>query len=591
MTHLLAYRGHLTLIACALLCFGCGDDEDDNGRQILDAGADADGDSGGDQDAEPADTGSDSGADTTTDGDDDADVDVGQPDVDYTVEPGALMFPARGSTSAESGRGTFAFGAATAATQIEDMNTAVDWHTWTLPEDQGGLGRGAGFIGDASRGFSRVDEDLALVVALNLDIYRFSVEWARVEPTRDSVDQSAVDHYGEVIDALVAAGVTPVVTLHHFSNPTWIHDPRDPRCEQGASDTNLCGWGPGDASAAIEELAEHARLLGATYGDRVDDWCTLNEPINYLLAGYGVGQFPPGLPLLLSGFERDFLPTVRNYLAAHAAVYDALKESDTIDADGDGVAASVGLTKGAAWWFPSRDNERSDHPEDVAAAERISFFYNVLFVKAIIDGAFDPDADGELDEDHPEWRGKLDWLGVQYYFRAGATGKNPIFPAVDVTPCIEGFDLGSCVPPADPTKYIPAMEYEYWEPGIYALLMDYHQRWPDLPMTVTESGLATNVGARRAEHVVRSLEQIWQARQDGADVRGYYHWSLTDNFEWARGYEPRFGLYTVDYDDTYDRTPTLGATVLSEIAGTRTITQGQRDEHGGLGPMTPESLD
>jgi beta-glucosidase len=106
-------------------------------------------------------------------------------------------------------------------------------------------------------------------------------------------------------------------------------------------------------------------------------------------------------------------------------------------------------------------------------------------------------------------------------------------------------------------------------------------------MIVTESGLATRVGRRRAEHVVRSLEQIQRARDEGVDVRGYYHWSLTDNFEWAEGFGPRFGLYTVDYD-SYARTPTEGATVLGEIAGARSLSSEQRAELGGLGPMTPE---
>jgi beta-glucosidase len=107
-------------------------------------------------------------------------------------------------------------------------------------------------------------------------------------------------------------------------------------------------------------------------------------------------------------------------------------------------------------------------------------------------------------------------------------------------------------------------------------------------MTVTEAGIATEVGARRAEHVVRTLEQIARARADGVDVRGYYHWSLFDNFEWAEGYEPRFGLYHVDFGGTWDREPTEGATLLTAIAGSRSLTVAQRMQYGGLGPMTPE---
>jgi beta-glucosidase len=159
---------------------------------------------------------------------------------------------------------------------------------------------------------------------------------------------------------------------------------------------------------------------------------------------------------------------------------------------------------------------------------------------------------------------------------------------VAASPCFGDYDFGACLLPEHPTWFVPAMGYEFYARGIHEVLMDFSRRWPDLPLVVTEAGLATEVGKRRAEHVVRVLEQIAAARKDGADVRGYYHWSLTDNFEWAEGFAPRFGLYRVDYT-TYERTATEGATVLGEIAGTRKITIAQRNALGGDGPMTPET--
>jgi beta-glucosidase len=131
------------------------------------------------------------------------------------------------------------------------------------------------------------------------------------------------------------------------------------------------------------------------------------------------------------------------------------------------------------------------------------------------------------------------------------------------------------------------MRYEYYAPGLYKVLADLGKRWPDLPLVVSESGIATEVGERRAENVVRALEQIDKARSEGVDVRGYYHWSLFDNFEWAEGFEPRFGLYHVDYS-TYERTPTTGADVLAEITSLRKLTEAQLSTYGGEGPMTPE---
>jgi beta-glucosidase len=161
------------------------------------------------------------------------------------------------------------------------------------------------------------------------------------------------------------------------------------------------------------------------------------------------------------------------------------------------------------------------------------------------------------------------------------------FPVVNLTPCYPPLDLGSCVPPLDLTYCVPIMGYEYDPAGLSAILEDMGQRWPGLPLYVTEAGIATDVGERRAENVVRTFEQIDRARAAGVDVRGFYHWSLYDNFEWALGFGPHFGLYSVDRT-TYARTPTLGAQVFGAIAQSRSVTTDQRTKYGGTGPLTPE---
>ncbi|MEZ4452227.1 MAG: family 1 glycosylhydrolase [Nannocystaceae bacterium] len=337
----------------------------------------------------------------------------------------------------------------------------------------------------------------------------------------------------------------------------------------------------------IAEFAEHAALLGERFGDRVDEWGTVNEPLNYLLASYGIGNFPPGKSGILGDIDGVFVAAVRSYLGGHAAAYDALKAADTIDADGDGDPAAVGFTQAVGAWVPARDNLVSDDPDDVAARDRLVRVYHYLWVDAIREGAFDPDLDGVLDEPHPEWADRLDWLGVQYYFRAGVTAEPGLMPLIEVTPCFGDFDFGACVPPLDPSYRVPAMKYEHYPQGLYEVLSDLGARWPDLPLTVTESGIATVIGRRRAEAVVRALEAIDRARGEGVDVRGYYHWSIYDNFEWAEGYTPRFGLYTVDFQG-FARTATEGATVLGEIAAARGMSAEIKAEYGGEGPMTPE---
>jgi beta-glucosidase len=500
--------------------------------------------------------------------------------------PPAIDYATIGPLVGDAGKGAFRFGAASAATQIEDMNPTTDWYVFTSPAEQGGLGKGSAPVGDAARGYSRALEDVQLAADLNLDAYRFSVEWARIEPLRDVIDEAALQHYSDQLDALIALGIRPMITIHHFSNPVWVDDPAATVCGE-LSDDNLCGFGhPVGGPLVVEELREHAALLAARFGDRVDEWATVNEPVNYLLAAYGLGLFPPGKSFLFRLLD-DFIPVVRDYLAGHAAMYAAIKANDSVDADRDGVAASVGMTLSVIEWTAARFNQPSDDPVDLAARDRVTYVYHHFVPEALRTGMFDSDLDGVGDEPQPDWAGTLDWLGVQYYFRTGVTGNNGLIPVLELTPCFGGFDFGSCVPAVDETSCVPAMRYEYYAPGLYRVLRDFGTRWPDLPLVVSESGIATQVGARRAENVVRALEHIERARDEGVDVRGYYHWSLTDNFEWAEGFAPRFGLYSVD-DATYDRTPTTGADVLGAIAGERRLSAEQRSSYGGDGPMTPE---
>lgn len=501
-------------------------------------------------------------------------------------DPPSIAFGELGPLAGEDGRGSFRFGAASAATQIEDNNPNTDWYVFTRPESEGGLGNHT-FVGDAAGGFTRALDDVALITGAGLDAYRFSIEWARIEPQRDVIDEAALDHYAAVIDALLAAGIRPMITLHHFSNPVWVDDPRDVGCAAGPSDANLCGLGhPTGGPEVIAEMAEHAALLAERFGDRVDEWGTLNEPVNYLLAAYGIGTFPPGKTLVFN-LLAEFSPVVRDYLSAHAAMYRAVHASDTVDADGDGAAAVVGLTLSVIDWVPARDHAISDDPEDLGARDRAEYVYHHLIPESLRDGTFDADLDGVAEESQPEWQGTLDWLGLQYYFRTGVTGEAKIIPVVDLAPCFGGFDFGACVPVEDPTWCVPTMGYEFYAPGLGRLLNDFGERYPETPLVVSEAGIATEVGARRAENIVRVLEQIGAARDRGVDVRGFYYWSLYDNFEWAEGFGPRFGLYTVDYA-SFERAPTAGVDVMLEITGARAVSGALRARFGGDGPMTPE---
>ncbi len=502
--------------------------------------------------------------------------------------PKAIAFGELAPLVGDAGKGGFRFGAASAATQIEDMNTNTDWWIWTAPKAMGGLANDT-FVGDAVKGYTLDLQDIQLVQQMGLDSYRFSLEWARIEPQQGVIDEAAIQHYRDELVALKAMGIRPIVTLHHFSNPIWVADPRDADCVNGPSATNLCGFGGPGGPQIIAAMAAHAALCAQRFGDLVDEWGTENEPVNYLAAGYAVGVFPPG-KTQLTNLATALAPVLRDYLAAHAAMYDAIKANDTIDADGDGVAAAVGLSLSVADWEPARANVHSGNPDDIAARDRMVYLFHYLYIDSILNGTFDSTLSGTPNESHPEWAGRLDWLGLQYYFRAGVTAQPALFPPpLSLTPCTSGTDFGSCLPTSQETWCVPRMKYEFYADGIRLVLRAFSQRYPSLPLVVTESGISADVGTRRAEQIVRILEAVAAARDDDhVDVRGFYEWSLTDNFEWAQGFAPHFGLYSVDYS-SYARTSTEGADVLGSIAQTRTVTSAQRAKYGGVGPMTPDT--
>ena len=508
----------------------------------------------------------------------------------------AIHFPLPGSTSAPSGRGSFRFGAATAATQIEDQNTHTDWYIWTAPPPLG-LGKSE-FVDDAVMGYSKAMDDIKLLQDLHLDTYRFGIEWARIEPELGHFDESALKHYDDFINGLLAARIIPLVTLHHNANPIWVDDPREPAdCPQGPRAENLCGFAdPKGAEEVLKATGEYACMLGKRYGNRVDDWATINEPMNYLMSNYGGNGASPGRNVMAREGWDGLSRVLQNLIRFHIAIYDNLKRCDTIDADGDGIAASIGLPIAVVDYTPARNHHVSMRPDDIAAASRVRHFWHYTFVDAITRGLWNQRG-GRAGMIRPDWIGKLDWIGVQYYPQLGVSayieqepdlkGTMADIPGVHAQLCYGGLRQQACIDPKDPTHWVPDMQYAYDERGLFQVLVSYALRYPHLPISVTENGIATRVGQRRAEVTVRSLEQINRARRFGVDVRGYYHWSLLDNFEWGLGFGPKFGLYSVDREN-FSRTPTEGATVYGAIANARTVTPAQRQRYGGTGPMTPE---
>ena len=207
-----------------------------------------------------------------------------------------------------------------------------------------------------------------------------------------------MQHYDDVINALVAAGIKPLVTLHHFSNPRWIADPTDLPCTYGPSNVNLCGLGdPGGAKTSSTRWRcspprwRRATAIASTSGARSTSRSIICSPPT-------AWRSSRPATATRSPTSRHFMNVVRDYLEAHARMYSAIKAADVIDADGDGVAASVGLSLSVAWFEAAQANAPSNDPTDVAARDRVEYVYHHLVPDSILNGTFDSDLDGNPDE-------------------------------------------------------------------------------------------------------------------------------------------------------------------------------------------------
>lgn len=454
----------------------------------------------------------------------------------------------------------------------DDPNS--DWWVWVHDADNVAAGRVSGDLPENGPGFWNLYLRDAKNVRRKLrgNAFRMGIEWSRIFPTSTAsvdvsggitpavlaqldalADQGAVAHYRDVFTALWTQGLRPMVTLNHFSLPLWLHDPIEVR-DAFASVNPLAGpVPPGIARggwldpAIVDEFAKLAAYAGWKFGDLVDLWVTLNEPVVVIVSGYvnapGVGgNFPPGVFSFAA-----VLAVMPNLVAAHARGYDALHATDTVDADGDGDAAAVGVVHNMVAFAPANPASALDQTGAVHA----DYLFNRLFPTAVVTGQFDANLDGDTadpGESRPDLAGRTDFLGVNYYLRAKAAGIG-----VSVTPLVPLFDFLptlSYQTPQNPTGLPCPTEctdfgWEIYPQGLREVLT--FAGTLGVPIYITENGLADAADTKRGKYTYDHLSVLQQAVADGvADVRGYLHWSLTDNFEWSSGYYPRFGLFTYD---------------------------------------------
>ena len=383
----------------------------------------------------------------------------------------------------------FRWGSATSAHQIEG-NNHNDWSEWEKSPERVAQLKKEGknpddFIsGKACDSYNRYEEDFDIAKSLNQNIHRFSIEWSRIEPKEGRFDHEAMHHYVNVVKALRERGIEPMITLWHFTNPVWF-------AEKG-------GW---LNEKSPEIFTRYIKYVVDNLKDRVGLWITFNEAASvYAGFSYLNGQWPPQHRNIF-----EYNKVRKNFIRAQALAYREIKN-----------IYDVPLTL-------STPNNSTSHNVEVGLVESNTFsaISNFWHEKLI----------GKLYNYQRNlyfWDKALpyyDFLGLNYYHMdRRVPGSYRILPKQD---------------------RMPEMNWEIYPKGIYYRLMELKKF--KKPIFITENGIADSTDGKREKFIKDHLRWVWQAINDGADVRGYLYWSLLDNFEWDKGFKPKFGLVEVDY--------------------------------------------
>jgi beta-glucosidase len=390
----------------------------------------------------------------------------------------------------------FLWGTATAAHQVEGGNTNNNWAEW---ENQPGHiinNQKAGLACDWWGG--RWKEDLKRALDTGQNAHRLSIEWSRIQPTRESWDEKALDHYIEIVRWLVDHKMTPMVTLHHFSDPIWL--------------MQMGGWENPDTPALFEAFTRKVIPALAEY---VNLWVTINEPNVYVLCGWLEGVFPPGEKSLPQAAV-----VLEHLLRGHARAYHAIHEIQP--------QAQVGVAINYRSFKPAR----SWMPLDRIPVSLQNQIYNNAFHDALVDGKLNMVF---KKVNIPEAAKTQDFVGVNYYTRDII--KFDLFKP--------GTMFGSSSFPKNALLSSTGFLANVPE-GMFDALKWAHKY--ELPIIVTENGVEDDKDSLRPRYTIEHLYQVWRAANFNWRVKGYFHWSLVDNFEWERGWTQRFGLWGLDVD-------------------------------------------
>ena len=465
----------------------------------------------------------------------------------------------------------------------KNIDPNSDWYVWV--HDSSNIRRHivSGDLPEKGMDYwSLFKQDHTIAKQLGLNAYRIGVEWSRIFPVSTStvevtvekasngdiakidVDQSAlvrlerianqdaIRHYREVIEDLQANRFEVFLCLNHFTLPLWIHNPitvRRTRLLNGPK-----GWVD---EKTIIEFTKYAAYMAWKFGDIVKNWATINEPMVVAESGYMIAKsgFPPGL----SNYFRVFRKVVRHLVVAHARSYDAIKKQYG--------AANVGLIHNVVPAMPLSKEKKSD----MQAAEYMNMINNRFFVQAISNGWLDQNLNGVKEEGEVEGylKDRLDWLGINYYSRLVIKGRAfmlaKYFAGTSVIPSVvQGFGF-ACQPNSRSTDDLLTSDlgWELYPEGLFDALKEMKEFGK--PIYITENGVADKKDMLRPDFLVVHLKVLEKAiNEEKIDVRGYFHWALTDNYEWANGFGQKFGLCSVD-SETKLRKARQSAEVLRRI--------------------------
>ena len=413
----------------------------------------------------------------------------------------------------------FFWGSATSAYQVEGYCTNSSWNLFENSVDEKGNPRilNKQVAGKTSDQWNRYKEDIQLMKKLGLNAYRFSVEWSKIEPEEGKFNEKVLDHYEKVVDELVSNGIEPMITLHHFTNPIWFE-------KKGAF----------TQEESPKKFARFVEKVFTRLGSKVNLWCTINEPTIYAFNGYYFGAFPPA--------ERDMKKAAevyKNLLRAHTEAYLIIKRYN-LNAQ-VGIATAMFAFDPSSWW----------NLIDVIAVYFANRNMNEALLYYLKNGVFDFYYPFIVKEEYEsETMNTFDFIGINYYTRFNIKF-NPFNKSI--------FQYDQDVP----ADKLTDMDWEIYPEGLYRILK-MTDSYINKPIFITENGIADNSDKKRAKFINEHLLVLNKAVSEGMNIKGYFYWSLIDNFEWTYGFAKRFGLYEVNFN-TQERTLRDGSKMYPEM--------------------------